>query len=918
MDGSDEGSGGYRPQPHPPRALPPRDQNRLPPPLRPPAAPVYTPYNPFLHAPATQSYTSHQTLPQSFPLPCVQHPTSLADGGSDSLAPSPTTSHGTSATDFAALSALYGVSMGGAAASLGGELGGVEAASPEANGTLPAPKVTRKADRSCKTCRQRRVRCGREYPTCSRCKKRRDECSYGEGVYVEETVEGSDAQKISELEGKISSLEQQIRTASTSTSSQPPTCGSAPSPSPSFTRTALSSSIAQCILDLLPAAETQNLAVFLVEEQGARPSFDGPEQRLAGPAFADALTCYLLDAALRACDSRLPVFGPLTARVDTYKDHLRDLDPAQQVSCAVLCVLGARTSAHSPIFGVPSVALPDGTPSPPLFLTVGSRRESACQALETRAKETAWASGLLWPKSYEELEALTGLMGLSLHEENKAQDSRFLVRQVVGAYIDLRHGELSRGTAHATSRNIGISAFMADSLTSVSSGKPSIISASELTDYFATAGVEMPDLANPRLDELVEQELQKAPLCSASVDRLIKTLFLHVVACYRVYSQVTSPRRGNSTPVLGFIRNLWTLLDQIHNAIQRLQQHLVSITTPLPGAETDDHAINHAILLAVRADDHLVVLIMHMHEFLRQKRHDAPYWTEREGDDELERVRAESTLRVYKCLKLLAFYCQLHFSSQDKHNVFHLLLQLNVLQGWPNLTTLRIGQPGGPPSDEFENTEEEVEWFRQALELSLFYTPRTAGTLNTLNSARAEHFPQATGTSASSSAIPSGLPSYRASSVQSPHPPPSASQASFPSPAASSASGIPSQHNSTANTPTSLHQQQHASMYSHTTTADPQHLHLPVGTSLPFLPTQDSSHMMQEDIAMPFPLEVYGQTGFADHAAEDLPGTSTDMRSAFRSIDFGELSLTPAAVAGSDGSASGSTGSIDEWMRRKS
>ncbi|GAA5905370.1 hypothetical protein JCM6882_003140 [Rhodosporidiobolus microsporus] len=928
MDGSEGGSGGYRPSGNPPTALPPQDQRRPPPPLHPPPAPVYTPYNPFLHSSTTSPYPSQPPITQPFPLPPLSHPNPLPDAASDSLAPSPTSSRGTSGTDFAALSALYGVSLGGAAASLGGEVSVGDAASPEATGTLAAPKVTKKADRSCKTCRQRRVRCGREYPTCTRCLKRKDECSYGEGVYVEETIEGSDQQKITELEGKISSLEQQIRTSSSSTASRPPTGGSAPSPPPGFTRSTLSASLAQCITSLLPRPQDHYLTTFLLEDRASQPTFDGVEQRLAGAAFADALTCYLLDAARRACDSRLPAFVALTARVDAYKNRLRDLEPAQQVSVAVLCALGARTCAHPPVFGVTTVLLPDNTPSPPLFTTVGSRRELACQAMESRAKETAWAAGLLWPKNHEELEALVGLMGLSLHEENKPQDSRFLVRQVVGAFLDLRHGELSRGVVHPASQGVATSAFMADALTSVSTGKPAVISSSEMNDYFATAGIELPDLAQSRLGQVVEQALQK-PLNSATLTRLINSLFLHVVSCWRVFSQVTSPRRASSTPVLGFIRNLWTLLDQIHNAIQRLQQHLVSLATPLPGAETDEHAINHAILLAVRADDTLVVLIMHMHRYLVMRRDDAPYWTEREGDEELERVRAESTLRVYKCLKLLAFYCQLHFSSQDKHNVFHLMLQLDVLQNWTTLATLRIGQPGGPISDEFEVTEEEVEWFRQALELSLFYTPRTGMTLNALNGARAAHFPKSAAPPPSSSAfcelqhflsklrrplteIVAAPTTYDTASIPSPLPPSAASQQSFPSPASTSASGIPAQHNSNANTPTPLHPQQQSvpNMYSHA--ADPQHLHLPAGTPIPFLP-QDPSHIMQEDVAMPFPLDIYGQSGFADGAGEDLPGTSTDVRSAFRSIDFGDLSLTPAAVAGSDGSNS----SIEEWMRRK-
>lgn len=92
-------------------------------------------------------------------------------------------------------------------------------------------------------------------------------------------------------------------------------------------------------------------------------------------------------------------------------------------------------------------------------------------------------------------------------------------------------------------------------------------------------------------------------------------------------------------------------------------------------------------------------------------------------------------MRVYKCLKLLSFYCQVRFpsialltwfagmadsvfctlqllcGSRDKHNVFHLLAQLSPLTAWTTLVTLRIGQPGGPISEEFEVTAEEVDWY---------------------------------------------------------------------------------------------------------------------------------------------------------------------------------------------------------------
>jgi len=113
-------------------------------------------------------------------------------------------------------------------------------------------------------------------------------------------------------------------------------------------------------------------------------------------------------------------------------------------------------------------------------------------------------------------------------------------------------------------------------------------------------------------------------------------------------------RRANGASILPFLRNLWSVLDQIHNAVQRLQQHLVNLTSAPAGYADDPQAIDHAILLAVRADNSLVDLIMLIHVHLREKYTHSTFWPEKDGDEELERMRAESSMRVYKCLKLLA------------------------------------------------------------------------------------------------------------------------------------------------------------------------------------------------------------------------------------------------------------------------
>lgn len=40
------------------------------------------------------------------------------------------------------------------------------------------------ANKSCTRCRERRVRCNREYPSCDRCLKRKEDCDWGPGIQM--------------------------------------------------------------------------------------------------------------------------------------------------------------------------------------------------------------------------------------------------------------------------------------------------------------------------------------------------------------------------------------------------------------------------------------------------------------------------------------------------------------------------------------------------------------------------------------------------------------------------------------------------------------------------------------------------------------------------------------------------------------
>lgn len=99
------------------------------------------------------------------------------------------------------------------------------------------------------------------------------------------------------------------------------------------------------------------------------------------------------------------------------------------------------------------------------------------------------------------------------------------------------------------------------------------------------------------------------------------------------------------------------MIDEVHSAIQQLQQFLVNIAYVPAGCEKDPYALDHYVLLGVRADTYLVDIVNLTHMWLhraRDRNDGISDWDAIEGDERLERLRWESTLRVRKCLKLIA------------------------------------------------------------------------------------------------------------------------------------------------------------------------------------------------------------------------------------------------------------------------
>lgn len=56
------------------------------------------------------------------------------------------------------------------------------------------------------------------------------------------------------------------------------------------------------------------------------------------------------------------------------------------------------------------------------------------------------------------------------------------------------------------------------------------------------------------------------------------------------------------------------------------------------------------------------------------------------------------------------FYTFIFTKSQDRHVVYHIVTQLELLPNWTHLAMQQVGDEGGPISEEFAVSSQELEW----------------------------------------------------------------------------------------------------------------------------------------------------------------------------------------------------------------
>ncbi|KDE08881.1 hypothetical protein MVLG_00978 [Microbotryum lychnidis-dioicae p1A1 Lamole] len=456
--------------------------------------------------------------------------------------------------------------------------------------------------------------------------------------------------------------------------------------------------------------------------------------QLARPAMATSLQRHLLEASMHSCCSHLPAFRPFASRVQYFKENIDRLDLSSQIIVSVLVSLGARASPHSALLGVDGVDIESGQTPVSLLLTAGERRETAWRSIASRAVELCSRPEIVQAPSRQNVESLLAISAMLKLCETRPTRARYFLRNVVGMFEDLQTSDMmSEAEVRDLKAAVGPTVYESDARVAAYLSMPVLIGNRDVKSYFDGANIIIPDLKSASLmnDLLAILSPARGPLDRIKFDDALEIAAYYVCAIQRSYAAICSSRSAFNS-LLTEIPKLWTYIDSAHSAVQHLHRTLVSLD--LRDAYSD-HAIEYDLLISVRLDTRLIDVINLTHSFLCRQLDRS--WPEQDHLA-LQQLTALSERRVRKALKLLSFYAKVFSDSRDKHLVYHLFLQLDILPAWPDMVSQRVGEPTafGPLNEESALTEQELDWFVKALEMACFYTPSVNAQLEIIKRGR--------------------------------------------------------------------------------------------------------------------------------------------------------------------------------------
>ncbi|GJN92545.1 hypothetical protein Rhopal_005575-T1 [Rhodotorula paludigena] len=477
-------------------------------------------------------------------------------------------------------------------------------------------------------------------------------------------------------------------------------------------------------------------------EPGRLPpvSENATEWKLVRSAMGQMLVVHLVQSFFASCCAYLPAFYGWHERRNWILHNIDTLDPASRVAVAAFCAMGARASPHSAILGI---SLP--SPSPTDWFeqasAAGVRREQACRALHQQAMDLVHLLGITYDVSRENLEALMVMSQLLIFNELVPRRSRAMILSAIGQYKELQDSAASPETKDDTLKHIGLPILICDAVTSAYARKKPLITKSDLVQHFPS--FVPPDPRKENIQSLLQACLRDnlSPTGSLTHDGITKaTEIVHswLAQGQRLFAESAAYKVGGPpASLVNDIRDLWQLLDQIHEAIRKMQEMLVHLSYTPDGCASDGCADQH-LRFITRLDKDLLDGFFLIHSLV----------TENLGLDSLigenaQLIYAESDKRVRKALKLVAFYLELYITSRDPHMTYHVVWQLEVLPNWTLIAVQRYGEQDGPPTAELEVSDTELDWLVKGLICASYYHPVANARLQELRHARRPSYPGA-------------------------------------------------------------------------------------------------------------------------------------------------------------------------------
>ncbi|GAA5973486.1 hypothetical protein JCM11641_006486 [Rhodosporidiobolus odoratus] len=472
--------------------------------------------------------------------------------------------------------------------------------------------------------------------------------------------------------------------------------------------------------------------------EASRLGEGAPEWRIARSEMSRVLVIHLVQSFFASCCAYLPSFHGWDDRRQWILGNLDNIDPASRVAVAAFCAMGARASPHSALLGIP-LSSPSPADSFAYASAAGVRREQACRALHLQAMDLVHLTGITLDATKENLEAMIVMAQMLIFNEVVPRRSRAMIRSALGQFKELQESALPANVVDDRVRHIGLPLLTCDAITSAYARKKPLITNRDISDFFP--GFVAPDTKNQNM-QTVFQECLRDPvspdglLTHKGIWRAAEIVHAWIAQGQRIFARAAAPQAGGPpTTLLNEIKELWALLDEVHEGIRKLQEMLVHLSY-LPQGCASDGCTDQHLRFVTRLDKDLIDIFFLIHTLVMANL----------GLDSLtgeagQAAYAESDRRVREALKLVAFYSELYITSRDPHMTYHVVWQLEVLPNWTTIVVQRYGEPGGPTSRNLEATDTELDWLVKGLVCASYYHPVAISRLQELQQSRRPAFP---------------------------------------------------------------------------------------------------------------------------------------------------------------------------------